>query len=121
MHHEENPYAGQGPVLLDIGDDVGALVIAMPARLEGREVEVCRRDVPGQPTHVGVVARPTLEGPRFAAVFPSLAQGAYVVRELPDGEPVMAVDVVGGLVAEASWPDRPSGPDRARPDRAAPV
>ena len=37
---EENPYAGQGAVLLDIGDDVGALVVIMPAALDGAEVEI---------------------------------------------------------------------------------
>ena len=37
---KENPYAGQGPVLLDIGGDVGALVVTMPARLDGVEVEI---------------------------------------------------------------------------------
>ena len=36
----ENPYAGQGPVLLDIGDDVGALVVVMPPATEGLEVEL---------------------------------------------------------------------------------
>lgn len=36
----ENPDAGQGPVLLDIGGDVGALVVTMPARTEGLEVEI---------------------------------------------------------------------------------
>ena len=38
--NSENPYAGQGPVLLDIGDDVGALVVVMPADTEGLEVEL---------------------------------------------------------------------------------
>ena len=32
----ENPFAGQGSVLLDIGGDVGALVVAMPAGMDGR-------------------------------------------------------------------------------------
>ena len=36
----ENPYAGQGPVLLDIGGDVGALVVVMPADTDGLEVEL---------------------------------------------------------------------------------
>ena len=36
----ENPYAGQGSVLLDIGGDVGALVVIMPAALAGAEVEI---------------------------------------------------------------------------------
>ena len=35
-----NAYAGQGPVMLDIGDDIGALVIEMPAELEGIEIEI---------------------------------------------------------------------------------
>ncbi len=29
----ENPFAGQGSVLLDIGDDVGAVVVAMPIEM----------------------------------------------------------------------------------------
>ena len=40
MTNSENPFAGQGPVLLDIGGDVGALVVAMPAESEGLEVEI---------------------------------------------------------------------------------
>ena len=36
----ENPDAGQGPVLLDIGGDVGALIVSMPAETEGLEVEI---------------------------------------------------------------------------------
>jgi hypothetical protein len=36
----ENPYAGQGAVLLDIGGDVGALVVAMPASMIGVEIEI---------------------------------------------------------------------------------
>ncbi len=36
----ENPDAGQGPVLLDIGGDVGALIVTMPAETEGLEVEI---------------------------------------------------------------------------------
>ena len=40
MTTTENPVAGQGPVLLDIGGDVGALIVAMPADTEGLEVEI---------------------------------------------------------------------------------
>ncbi len=36
----ENPFAGQGSVLLDIGDDVGALVVTMPEATVGLEVEI---------------------------------------------------------------------------------
>ena len=37
---EDNSYAGQGAVLLDIGGDVGALVVVMPESMEGIEVEI---------------------------------------------------------------------------------
>ena len=37
---EENPHAGQGAVIVDIGGDVGALVVVMPADTVGLEVEI---------------------------------------------------------------------------------
>jgi hypothetical protein len=36
----ENPFAGQGSVLLDIGGDIGALVVTMPDGMAGTEVEI---------------------------------------------------------------------------------
>jgi len=41
----ENPHAGQGSVVLDIGGDIGALVVTMPPVLEGVEVEINRIDL----------------------------------------------------------------------------
>ncbi len=38
--HGREPVAGQGSVLLDIGDEIGALVVSMPAEMEGVEVEI---------------------------------------------------------------------------------
>lgn len=40
MGNPENPNAGQGPVVLDIGDDIGALIVTMPAVMDGLEVEI---------------------------------------------------------------------------------
>jgi hypothetical protein len=37
---EDNSHAGQGPVLLDIGGDVGALIVSMPQLLAGEEIEI---------------------------------------------------------------------------------
>ena len=36
----ENPHAGQGMVVLDIGGDIGALVISAPAAMAGVEIEI---------------------------------------------------------------------------------
>lgn len=51
----ENPPAGQGSVVLDIGGDVGALVVTMPPELEGVEVEINRIDLA-----TGAITRPTI-------------------------------------------------------------
>ena len=40
VNENENPHAGQGSVLLDIGGDVGALVVTMPPAMVGVEIEI---------------------------------------------------------------------------------
>ena len=114
----ENPYAGQGSVLLDIGGDVGALVVRMPAALEGAEVEIRpagphhvpdhghahgHHPHPHHP-HVAVVARPVAGGRVHSLVFPELREGTYVLYRRPNGPVELEVSVTGGAVAEAAWP-----------------
>lgn len=41
MTSAENPHAGQGMVVLDIGRDIGALVVSTPASMAGLELEIC--------------------------------------------------------------------------------
>ncbi len=40
MSTQENPHAGTGPVVLDIGGDIGALIVTMPADMVDLEVEI---------------------------------------------------------------------------------
>jgi hypothetical protein len=119
----ENPYAGQGSVLLDIGGDVGADVLHLPAAWEGAEVAYRRASEPDphehQPDHhhddhhhddhhhgthhprrphVAVVGRPAGDQVAYSAVFPELVAGRYVLS-LPDGSEI-DVDVEGGVVTE---------------------
>ena len=125
----ENPHAGQGSVLLDIGGDVGALIVTMPAEMEGVEVEIRPFGAPDLPAHehghghghgnghghghahgqghyphVEVVLRPTAEGPVPSLVFPELVEGHYelYLKETHDVE--LLVDVTGGEVSTAHWP-----------------
>jgi hypothetical protein len=112
MSDAENPQAGQGPVLLDIGDDVGALVVAMPAELEGQEIEI--RPVDGRPDpaplrHVAVLARHQRGRIVFSAVFPDLLEGDYELHLRPHGKAQLRVSVAGGQVCHADWP--PSSSD----------
>lgn len=41
MGSPHNPHAGQGMVVLDIGGDIGALLVEAPASLAGAELEIC--------------------------------------------------------------------------------
>jgi len=102
-----NQHAGQGSVLLDIGGDVGAVVLSMPAELAGHEVEA--RPVtarPGHPhlPHVAVLGRPVAGRIRYSAVFGELPRGEYELYLRPSGPVALTVSVRGGEVTEADWP-----------------
>ena len=117
-HGHENPHAGQGSVLLDIGGDVGALVVAMPAALVGAEVEIephggpdaDESQSPGHAhrAHVAVVDRPVPHGTEPSLVFPDLLAGRYALFAKGGDAVRLTAEVVGGEVTFASWPrDRP--------------
>jgi hypothetical protein len=102
-----NLHAGLGPVLLDIGDDIGAVVLMMPAGLAGREVEA--RPVGGAPAgyhlpHVGVLARSVGGRTNHTAVFGELPEGSYELYLRPADPVALTVAVRGGEVTEADWP-----------------
>ncbi len=124
----ENAWAGQGAVLLDIGGEVGALVVTMPSSMVGAEVEI--RPLRGTAgvmahqhdhqhhhqhhghdghhghlAHVAVVARPIAGGEVPSLVFPELPDGGYEL--FGKGQPTavtLRVDVVGGEVTVTDWP-----------------
>jgi len=108
--HTENPWAGSGSVLLDIGGDVGALVVTMPEGLEGREVEI-RPTSYAAPAgghrhhpHVAVVRRPVGSGTVPSLVFAELVEGRYELYEKGTEEVRMVATVRGGRVSEEAWP-----------------
>jgi hypothetical protein len=107
MSASENPHAGQGRAIpLDIGGDVGALVVDMPPKLDGAEIEI--RPMGGSRTaHVGVVARLAANGrAMYSAVFFEVPADTYELYQRPDGPVRLRVDVVGGQVVYAEWPHR---------------
>ena len=103
----ENPWAGQGSVLLDIGDDVGALVVEMPAAMEGVEVEARRTEDVDRHVHhphVAVVNRPVDGGVLPSLVFPELVEGDYSLGLKGDAELHLEAVVRGGRVTTVTWP-----------------
>jgi hypothetical protein len=106
----ENPFAGQGSVLLDIGDDIGAVVVAMPIEMEGVEVEIRPDSHDQQSTghvhhpHVAVVNRPVEGGQLPSLVFPEVREGAYGLYLKESAVRRVTLTVAGGQVTSAEWP-----------------
>ena len=136
MSTAENPHAGQGMVVLDIGGDIGALIVTAPTSMIGLEIEICpagaRDQVPDEGgtwwegewhshqhahshgpawPHVEVLERPHGDG-RLApvAVYPGLLAGRYELWRRPNEPTALTIDVTGAEITTATWPD----PDRMR-------
>jgi hypothetical protein len=103
----ETTGASEGPVVLDIGGDIGALVVRTSDDLEGVEIEIRCLPEGWKGTHVAVRARPAPGPAVYAAVFAQLREGSYELRQRPAlrSEHVHHVDVLGGKVVETTWPD----------------
>ena len=95
--------SGPGSVILEVGGDVGALVLETPPGLAGAEIEISPADG-GARTHSAVRPRHTPAGTRHAAVYPALPAGDYIIWQL-DGSPAGQVTVRGGQASRFSWPD----------------
>ncbi len=88
-------------VVLDIGQDIGALIIYTELELHGREIEVSPRGSAPR-VHVEVLERRINGRAVFAAVFPGLRAGDYDIWE-NSANPGGAVTIVGGEVVSVDW------------------
>jgi hypothetical protein len=97
--HDPPPYRG---IVLDIGGDVGALLVHAPAGMLGDEVEISVTDRGAHRVHAVVREQWTWSGAVTVAVFPDLREGDYVVwGRSGSSHPCGRVHVDGGRVAEA--------------------
>ena len=96
---------GPGSVVMELGADIGALVLYTPPGLDGEEIEISRDDEPGgHRTHSQVRARPLPGQTRYAAVYPGLRAGCYTIWR-DERTPAAAVSVTGGQVSSCQWPE----------------
>jgi hypothetical protein len=105
--HEDNSHAGQGMVVLDIGGDIGALVVTMPSAMVGEEIEVVSDLEPDghHRPHVAVVDRPVPGGGTVPSlVFPELFEGGYALVPKGTNDVHLRVEIRGGEVTTADWP-----------------
>lgn len=101
MIGEDVSRARTGSAVLDIGEDVGALVIYTGQELLGREIEVSPKERDAYRVHTAVLERIVGGRSLYAALFLALPAGDY---QIWCNAPIAnEVTVVGGLVAERDW------------------
>lgn len=91
-------------VVLDIGGDIGALILYTTGDLVGKEIEVSLEGDDGRRTHTDVHERVLQGRSLFTAVYPELRAGEYTIWDL-SGKPAGNVTIVGGQVSELRWPE----------------
>jgi hypothetical protein len=94
--------SGEATVVLDIGGDIGALVLHTPHELAGLEIDIFRAGETAPAMHTSVRERHLPGGHVHAAVYPSVPAGDYIVSAV-GARPELAVTVHGGCVTEATW------------------
>jgi hypothetical protein len=106
-------------VVLDIGQDIGALIVYAGSALNGREIEISPKTNAAMRTHAVVWERLVAGRREWAAVFPSLTDGVHSLWRdvLTDQD----VTIVGGRVTEVDWRDVTDADDfrEARPERGS--
>jgi bifunctional ADP-heptose synthase (sugar kinase/adenylyltransferase) len=91
-----------GPVVLDIGGVLGALVVYTAGELAGTEIEIGRVDSDEEPMHTEVHRRNLYGREVFAGVFAQIREGHY--RFLSKGRAAGSdVMITGGSVTEVDW------------------
>jgi hypothetical protein len=104
MTESELGPSGPGTVLLDIGDDVGALIIIAPAAMAGEEIHVSPVHDPAGRTHAVVRERRLGPTSSHAAVYPALQAGEYTIWR-DTGTPAGTVRIDGGAATSYRWAD----------------
>ncbi len=101
-HHEDRIHPES--VVLDIGDDVGALLLYTQPELRGHEIEISLKSSPEERTHVEILERQLESGDTvFAGAYYGLREGDYDIWT-QDGKVALTVKVTGGKVTTADLP-----------------
>lgn len=102
MPEQKNDRIHTEYAVLDIGEDVGALIIYCRPELRRIQIDISPRERVWQRIHTDVLERRANNRPVFAALFLSLAVGTYVIWGNSQ-EPIGEVTITSGQVAEINW------------------
>ena len=103
MRSQSRVRPGRAPSCMELGADIGALILYTPAGLDGEEIEISRDDEPAARTHSRVRPRHLPGETRYAAVYPGLPAGRYTsgATSTPRRPPSRSS---GGQVSSCHWP-----------------
>jgi len=105
-HHHSSAHtldpSGEATVVLDIGGDIGALVLHTPHDLAGMEIDIFRAGEDHPAMHTAVRVRELPDGHVHAAVYPTVPAGDYVIPAI-GALPSLPVSIRGGHVTEVAW------------------
>ncbi len=104
-HHHTLDASESGSVILDIGADVGALVLYVAAAEFGREIEISPVGTPDRRIHAAVRERIVESGSLYCIVYAGLHEGDYTIWT-DAVRPAGSVHVVGGAITELDWSAR---------------
>jgi hypothetical protein len=99
-HHSKDPHREH--VMLDIGADVGALVIYTGPELHGTEIEISPAARDAARSHKQVHDRPVGVRSIYAAVFDRLPAGEYTLW-VDEVARARGVAVEGATITELDW------------------
>ena len=89
-------------VILDIGEEMGALIVHTDADMHGVEVEISATGQDHERSHKDVLEREINGRPAFTAVFDKVREGSYTLW-VNDLARAREVTVTGGAVSELDW------------------
>ena len=119
-HHHHNPAVVRSqPVVLDLGDGIGALIVHTDPELLGVEVEISRAGADGDRQHKEVLQRTLGLATVNVLVYDSLPEGEYTLW-VDDVAWTRYVRIESGSVAELDWRSRPSDDVLRRSGAGAP-
>jgi hypothetical protein len=90
-------------VVLEIGDEIGALIVHAEAEMHGLEIEISPAEDDERRSHKDVLERDAGGTPAYTAVFDGLPAGTYSLWSEGISR-VRDVVVTGGQIAELRWP-----------------
>jgi hypothetical protein len=89
-------------VAIDIGGDIGALIVYTDPEMHGVEIEISPAAEDDRRSHKQVLERKINERPAFTAVFDGLHAGRYTLW-VDDTARARDVEIDGSAIAELDW------------------